>query len=66
MAKSLLKSKGYKIEEIDRSEVSDEQFPFRTVPQIWINGSHIGGYSELAEKIGTPEKQYGDCAACEG
>lgn len=66
MAKSLLKSKGYKIEEIDRADVPDEEFPFRTVPQIWINGGHIGGYTELAEKIGTPEKQYGECAACEG
>jgi ribonucleoside-diphosphate reductase alpha chain len=66
MAKSLLKSKGYKIEEIDRAEVPDSEFPYRTVPQIWINGSYIGGYTDLAEKIGTPEKQYGDCAACEG
>jgi len=66
MAKSLLKSKGYKIEEIDRENVPDKEFPFRTVPQIWINEQHIGGYTELAEKIGTPEKQYGECAACEG
>ena len=66
MAKSLLKSKGYKIEEVDRANVPDEEFPFRTVPQIWINGQHIGGYTELAEKIGTPEKQYGECTACEG
>jgi ribonucleoside-diphosphate reductase alpha chain len=66
MAKSLLKSKGYTIEEIDRAEVPDSEFPYRTVPQIWINGSHIGGYKHLAEKIGTSEKQYGECAACEG
>ena len=66
MAKSLLKSKDFKIEEIDRADVPDSEFPYRTVPQIWINGTYIGGYAELAEKIGTPEKQYGDCAACEG
>jgi ribonucleoside-diphosphate reductase alpha chain len=66
MAKSLLRSKGYTIEEIDRVNVPDQEFPYRTVPQIWINGHHIGGYTELAERIGTPEKQYGECAACEG
>ena len=66
MAKSLLKSKGYKIEEVDRADVPDSEFPYRTVPQIWINGGYIGGYAELAEKIGTPEKEYKECAACEG
>lgn len=66
MAKSLLKSKNFKIEEIDRANVPDSEFPYRTVPQIWINGTYIGGYIELVEKIGIPEKQYGECAACEG
>lgn len=24
---------------------------FKTVPQIWLNGDHIGGYTELQETL---------------
>lgn len=64
MAKSLLKSKNYLIEETDRALVSD--FKYKTVPQIWIENKHIGGYAELAEMFGKGESQYEGCVACEG
>lgn len=64
MAKSLLKSKNYLIEETDRALVSD--FKYKTVPQIWIENNHIGGYAELAEMFGKGESQYEGCVACEG
>ena len=71
MAKSLLKSKGFNIEEVDRSTVPDSEFPYKTVPQVWIDKNHIGGYKELAEKFrsfvpNTQTVTYSDCAACEG
>jgi len=66
MAKSLLKSQGWTISETDRAEVLDSEWSWKTVPQIWLNGQHIGGYTELAEKLGQGEKTYGECVACEG
>ena len=54
-AKQLLLSKGYDFTEIDVGEDGDlrEQMVqraagSRTVPQIFIDGSHVGGYQELA------------------
>lgn len=55
-AKHLLTKKGVAFTEIDvsgdlalRQEMIDRAFGRRTVPQIFINGSHVGGYDELAE-----------------
>lgn len=54
-AKSLLKSKGVEVEEIDitlggpdRAVMLDRAFGQTTVPQIFINGAHIGGSDDLA------------------
>ena len=66
MAKSLLKSQGWAVEETDRANVPDSDWVWKTVPQIWLNGQHVGGYAELAEKLGQGEKTYGECVACEG
>lgn len=66
MAKSLLRSQGWTINEMDRATVPDSEWVWKTVPQIWLNGQHVGGYTELAEKLGQGEKTYGECAACEG
>lgn len=66
MAKSLLRSQGWSIEETDRATVPDEEWHWKTVPQIWLNGQHVGGYTELAERLGHGEKTYGECVACEG
>jgi glutaredoxin 3 len=32
-----------------RQEMIDRAYGRRTVPQIFINGTHVGGYDELAE-----------------
>ena len=66
MAKSLLKSQGWAVEEVDHSEFPNSEWVWKTVPQIWLNGQHIGGYADLAKKLGKGEKSYGECAACEG
>ena len=66
MAKSLLKSQGWVVAETDRADVPDSEWHWKTVPQIWLNGQHVGGYTELAERLGQREKTYGECVACEG
>ena len=55
-AKHLLGEKGAAFTEIDvsddlalRQEMIDRAYGRRTVPQIFINGTHVGGYEELAE-----------------
>jgi glutaredoxin 3 len=55
-AKHLLSKKGVAFTEIDvseslelRQEMIDRAYGRRTVPQIFINGVHVGGYDELAE-----------------
>jgi glutaredoxin 3 len=55
-AKHLLTKKGAVFTEIDvsgdlalRQEMIDRAYGRRTVPQIFINGTHVGGYDELAE-----------------
>lgn len=66
MAKSLLRSQGWAINQVDRADVPDSEWVWKTVPQIWLNGQHVGGYKALSEKLGQGEKTYGECAACEG
>jgi glutaredoxin 3 len=53
-AKSLLDKKGQTYEEIDvsydapkREEMTQKAGGARTVPQIWINGTHVGGCDDL-------------------
>lgn len=52
-AKNLLKQKGVEWTEIDVSHDADERMALmqrtrqRTVPQIFINGQHIGGSDDL-------------------
>jgi glutaredoxin 3 len=55
-AKSLLKSKGVAFEEIDvsmdaakRAEMMQRSHGGRTVPQIFIDGWHVGGCDDLQE-----------------
>lgn len=54
MAKELLKAKGVLYEEIDvtgqerlRSEMISKSGGRRTVPQIWIGETHVGGCDDL-------------------
>ena len=55
-AKHLLTKKGVTFTEIDvsedrglRQEMIDRAVGRRTVPQIFIDGTHVGGYEELAD-----------------
>jgi glutaredoxin 3 len=53
-AKTLLGNKGFEFEEIDVMRAAEKRVEmiqrarFRTVPQIFIHGRHVGGYDELA------------------
>lgn len=58
-AKALLKEKGVKFDEIDvmlsrgkRAVMRERAGGGKTVPQIFIDGRHIGGWDELAELDG--------------
>lgn len=53
-AKALLEKKGQSYNEIDvsydaakREEMTSKAGGRRTVPQIWINGTHVGGCDDL-------------------
>lgn len=53
-AKALLEKKGQNYNEIDvsydaarREEMTQKAGGRRTVPQIWINGTHVGGSDDL-------------------
>jgi len=55
-AKALLERKGLNYAEIDvsgdfskREEMTARAFGRRTVPQIFIDDRHVGGYDELAQ-----------------
>lgn len=55
-AKDLLKRKGVNYEEVDvtgdddlRARLVEMSHGQRTVPQIFIGETHVGGYSDLAE-----------------
>lgn len=65
-AKALLAQNGISYKEIDRNDVS--HFPYKTVPQIWLDGSYVGGYTELAEQLNAFSEfsKYNECTACEG
>ena len=60
-AKSLLGSKGVAYEEILLDANSELRLQImqksgqRTVPQIWVGETHVGGFSELREKDRTGE-----------
>jgi len=66
--KELLRSRGYEITEVDRSEVPDSDWSWDTVPQVWINGSHVeGGYEGVSKMLGQSEgEKYSECLACQG
>ncbi len=55
-AKELLRTKGASFEEIDvtgddamRQKLVEMSGGLRTVPQIWVGDTHVGGYSDLAK-----------------
>ena len=62
-AKNLLKTKGIEYEEKNIAEghkIQDllEMVPnARTMPQIWPNEEHVGGYYELEKKLAEQEEK---------
>ena len=66
-AKDLLRSQGYVVQEQDRGAIPDTEWPYTTVPQIWLNGEHVeGGYQGLEERFSVREAEYSECLACQG
>jgi ribonucleotide reductase alpha subunit len=67
-AKLVLRDKGYSLTEAHPDQWSNGKFPFKTVPQIWIGDTHIGGYEDLIKTLtpGVEEKTYEECEACQG
>ena len=68
-AKSLLDDKGISYKEIDissdselRGQMMTKANGSRTVPQIFINDAHLGGFSDLysLQQSGTLDKLLGD------
>ena len=62
--KDQLKADGVTYEEINRAEV--ESFPYKTVPQVWIDGNHVGGYSQYMEAKHATNQHIEECEACSG
>ena len=57
-AKKLLQNKGFDFDELNiqnddslRNEMLEKSNGMRTVPQIFINNSHVGGYTELSTLV---------------
>jgi ribonucleoside-diphosphate reductase alpha chain len=62
--KEQLASDGVTFEEVDRAKV--DHFPYATVPQLWLDWRHIGGYSEYMEAKHAIKTEDTECEACQG
>jgi ribonucleoside-diphosphate reductase alpha chain len=66
--KELLRNEGVSFTELTKEEAVQRnlwQDDFKTVPQLWINGKHIGGYTDYVKLKNQPqENTYADCVAC--
>jgi len=62
--KEQLKADGIPYQEVDRADV--EHFPYDTVPQLWLDWKHIGGYSEYMEAKHAIITESTECEACQG
>jgi ribonucleoside-diphosphate reductase alpha chain len=67
--KELLRSEGVPFVEISKEEAIQQKIwkeEFKTVPQLWLNGRHIGGYSDYVQlKTQSTQPEYADCISCE-
>jgi glutaredoxin len=57
-ARKLCRSKGLKFSYVDLDSPSNADMlnyfkieGFKTVPQVWIDGDHVGGFMELEERF---------------
>jgi ribonucleoside-diphosphate reductase alpha chain len=62
--KSQLKADGVSFKEVNRKDV--DHFPYDTVPQLWLDGEHVGGYTEYMQKFHNESSKYEECEACSG
>jgi ribonucleoside-diphosphate reductase alpha chain len=67
--KELLQTEGISYTEITRERaqaVGIWNEEWKTVPQMWLDGKHIGGYNDYINlKTQSTEKTYVDCLSCE-
>jgi ribonucleoside-diphosphate reductase alpha chain len=67
--KELLRSEGVPFVEITKEQAIQQNLwkeEYKTVPQLWLNGRHVGGYSDYVQLKSQPtETAYVDCLACE-
>jgi len=67
--KELLRNEGIPFTELSKEEAIQRNLwkeTFKTVPQLWMNGKHIGGYSDYVQlKTESTETAYADCLSCE-
>jgi ribonucleoside-diphosphate reductase alpha chain len=67
--KDLLRSEGINFVELSKEQAIQQNLwreEFKTVPQLWINGEHVGGYTDYVKLKTEPTAEtYADCVACE-
>jgi ribonucleoside-diphosphate reductase alpha chain len=67
--KELLRSEGVSFVELSKEEAIKQNIwreEFKTVPQLWLNGKHVGGYTDYVQLKNQPtEPAYADCVSCE-
>jgi ribonucleoside-diphosphate reductase alpha chain len=74
MAKSLLESKGIAYSYVDITTTGKSaaeitgRADVRSLPQVYLDGAYVGGFTELYAKLTTPSEVVEDneCKACEG
>lgn len=72
LAKEEMQLRGIPFEFIDLKEINKTAAevtgrPVKTVPQIYVQGTYVGGYEELMEFLEKPlELESEECRACEG
>jgi ribonucleoside-diphosphate reductase alpha chain len=62
--KAQLKADGVSFKEVNRKDV--DHFPYDTTPQLWLDGEHVGGYTEYMQKFHNESSKYEECDACSG
>jgi ribonucleoside-diphosphate reductase alpha chain len=67
--KELLRDEGISFVELSKEQAIQQNIwkeEFQTVPQLWLNGRHIGGYTDYVQlTTKTHEPTYETCSACE-
>ena len=67
LLKDRLKQDGIQYKEMRKEEAMTTGIwneNFQTVPQLWISGRHIGGYTEYMNKITHEITETQECEAC--